>query len=58
MFGVHEHQHSPEQVFIHYVGLDVIGVVLHTEGQKLQDQRQQLSSLEVVCTNQQSHMHT
>lgn len=34
---VHEHQHSPEQVFVHDVGLNVIGVVLHTEGQKLQD---------------------
>lgn len=48
VFGVHEHQHSSEQVFVHDVGLDVIGVVLHTEGQELQDQRQQLSRLEVV----------
>lgn len=40
VFGVHEHQHSSEQVFVHDVGLDVIGVVLHTEGQQLQDQRQ------------------
>lgn len=40
MFGVHEHQHSSEQVLVHDVGLDVIGVVLHTEGQELQDQRQ------------------
>lgn len=48
VFGVHEHQHSSEQVFVHDVGLDVIGVVLHAEGQQLQDQRQQLSRLEVV----------
>lgn len=48
VFWVHEHQHSPEQIFVHNVGLDVIGVVLHTEGQELQDQRQQLSCLEVV----------
>lgn len=39
MLWVHEHQYSPEQVFVHDVGLDVIGMVLHTEGQKLQDQR-------------------
>lgn len=49
MFGVHEHQHSPEQVLVHDVGLDVVGVVLHAEGQQLQDQRQQLRRLEVVC---------
>lgn len=48
VFGVHEHQHSSEQVFVHDVGLDVISVVLHTEGQELQDQSQQLSRLEVV----------
>lgn len=52
VFWVHEHQHSPEQVFVHDVGLDVICVVLHTEGQKLQDQCQQLSRLEVVYTQQ------
>lgn len=50
VFRVHEHQHSPEQVFVHDVGLDVIRVVLHTEGQQLQDQSQQLSCLEVVYT--------
>lgn len=54
VFWVHEHQHSPEQVFVHDVCLDVIGVVLHTKGQKLQDQRQQLSCLEVVYTNKAS----
>lgn len=53
VFGVHEHQHSPEQVFVHDVGLDVVGMVLHTEGQKLQDQCKQLSCLEVVYTNKQ-----
>lgn len=52
VFWVHEHQHSPEQVFVHDVGLDVICVVLHTEGQKLQDQCQQLSRLEIVYTQQ------
>lgn len=49
VFGVHEHEHSSEQVFVHDVGLDVVGVVLHTEGQQLQDQRQKLRRLEVVC---------
>lgn len=48
MFGVHKYEHSPEQVFGHDVGLDVIGVVLHTEGQELQDERQQLGCLKVV----------
>lgn len=52
VFWVHEHQHSPEQVFIHDVGLDVIGVVLHTEGQQLQDERQELSGLEVIYKKQ------
>lgn len=57
VFRVHEHQHSPEQVFIHDVGLDVIGVVLHTEGQKLQNQCQQLSCLEVIYTNRTRLLH-
>lgn len=48
VFGVHEHQDSSEKVFVHDVGLNVIGVVLNTEGQELQDQRQQLSCLEIV----------
>ena len=49
MLGVHEQQHSAEQVLVHDVGLDVVRVVRHAEGQQLQDQSQQLSRLEVVC---------
>lgn len=48
VFWVHKYKDSSEQVFVHDVGLDVICVVLHTKGQKLQDQCQQLSCLEVV----------
>lgn len=58
VFGVHEHQHSSEQVFVHDVGLDVIGVVLHAEGEQLQDQRQQLSRLEVVWRYKQNVVGT
>ena len=32
VLGVHEQQHSPEQVLVHDVGLDVVRVVLHAEG--------------------------
>jgi len=43
-----EHQHSPQDVLVDDVVLDVVGVVLHAECQKLQDQRQQLGRLEVI----------
>lgn len=51
MLRVHEHQHSPEQVFVHDVSLDVVGVVFHAKSEQLQDQSQQLSCLEVVYRN-------
>jgi len=57
VLGVHEHQHSPQQVLVHDVGLDVVGVVLHAERQELQDQRQQLSCLEVVCAERKTISH-
>lgn len=52
VFGVHKYKHSSEEVFVHDVSLDVVGVVLHTEGQKLQDECQQLSCLKVVYKGQ------
>lgn len=48
MFGVHEHEHSPQQVLIHDVVLYVVRVVLHAERQQLEDQSEKLSCLEVV----------
>ncbi len=48
VFGVHEHQHPPQQVSGHDVVLDVVRVMLHAEGQQLQDQSQQLRRLEVI----------
>lgn len=46
--GVHERQHPPQQVSGHDVALDVVRVMLHAEGQQLQDQSQQLRRLEVI----------
>lgn len=48
MFGVHEHQHSPQQVLVHDVVLYVVRVMLHTERKQLQDESQKLSRLEIV----------
>lgn len=48
VFGVHESQHSPQQIFVHDVHLDVVCVVLHAEGQQLQNQSQKLSGLKVI----------
>ena len=44
-----EYQHPPQDVLVDDVVLDVVGVVLHTERQQLQDQGQQLRRLEVIC---------
>lgn len=54
MFGVHEHQHSPQQVLIHYVVLYVVRVVLDAERQELQDQREELSRLEIVWSGEEN----
>ena len=37
VLGVHEHENPPQQVLGHDVVLYVVGVMLHAEGQQLQD---------------------
>ena len=39
---VHEHEDSPEEIFVEDVVLDVVGVVLDAEGEQLQDEAEQL----------------
>ena len=47
MFGLHEYEYSSEEVFVKDVVLDVIGVVLHKEGQQLKNETLELYS--AVC---------
>ena len=48
MFGLHEYEYSSEEVFVKDVVLDVIGVVLHKEGQQLENETLELYSAVVI----------
>lgn len=43
-----EHQYPPENVLVDDIVLDVVGVVLHTKRQQLQNQGQQLRCLKII----------
>lgn len=48
MLGIEQHQDAPDEIFGHDVILHVVRVVLYAEGQKLNDQREELWGLEVI----------
>ena len=57
MSGGEKHQDPAQEILADDVVLDVICMVLHTEGQQLQDQAQQLCSLVIIYKHRHISQH-
>lgn len=44
MSRLHQHKDSPQEIFVQYVILDVVSMMLHTEGKKFKNEAEELYS--------------